>query len=510
MSYYDDASLVFLAQGAAGKGGAHGGMAYALKPEGEVEGDELVLNGDFSIDGGGTDGALEQNTYGAWGWNLSAYHGSDSSSTIKNGVLTLTNGTDGDAFAYATDGNGSQDRDVLKEDGYYRLTYTIVSKKLPASGVTNRLYGYWKGSYHDIPADVGTHVVEMDHFPTSSNKLFLFRLMSDNDQVVIDNVSIKKIKNRTFDFDVDRGSDIGATRIDSDGNVEKGTRNHLTNSNDFSVGGGSGGWYKTVASDNTHPAVLTSGQKGHDGSYGAWKLEAGSNPGTEEDREAYIRQASTNSGMQTFSVYAKAGNVEYVRIIGLGNNNGQTSNANAFFRLSGEGTKTYGNNIVSDSIRKVGDDGWYRISITFNRDLVTGCRIQVADGNGNSDGFADSAKVTEGDYIYIQDAQLEYGMYPTKYYESGIVPGIGGVKIDEPRFDYEVGGCPQLLIETARTNKVIWSEYYNATAWDAQTRGSTRTWKKNEVNPSGNYGCYEYHATASDNQLGIVCSELRQ
>ncbi len=85
--------------------------------------------------------------------------------------------------------------------------------------------------------------------------------------------------------------------------------------------------------------------------------------------------------------------------------------------------------------------------------------------------------------------------------------GKGGVNSHSPRYDYSNGGCPQLLLETTRTNRVPWSEHYGDSDWNAQTRGSVRTFKSNEKNPTGNYGCYEYHATAGDNQLGIVCAQ---
>ena len=268
------------------------------------------------------------------------------------------------------------------------------------------------------------------------------------------------------DIVYNRGADIGATRIDKDGLIEKGRQNEITNSNDFSVGGGSGGWYKTQNTPNNRLAVLTSGQSGYDGSTNAWKLEAGYNPDTADDLESYIRQPNTNSGIQTFSVYAKAGSTPYMRLIGLGTViGGSTSNANGWFHLSGSGSVPTKANVVDATIERVGTSDWYRCAITFNRALVTGVRIQIADGDGVD--FANSAKVTEGDYIFIQNAQLEYGTVATGYITSGSSTGKSGLTIDEPRFNYPAlgSGCPKLLMEQKRTNKVTYSEYFGA--WTA-------------------------------------------
>ena len=66
----------------------------------------------------------------------------------------------------------------------------------------------------------------------------------------------------TGDFTFSRGSNLSATRIGSDGLIEKGRENLLKQSNAFSTSP----WTDVTAS-------VTSGQSGYDGSSDAWLLE---------------------------------------------------------------------------------------------------------------------------------------------------------------------------------------------------------------------------------------------
>ena len=88
-----------------------------------------------------------------------------------------------------------------------------------------------------------------------------------------------------------------ATRVNSQGLVELVPYNLLTYSNTFS----NAAWTKT----NT---TVTSGQSGYDGSTNAWKLQATATNNCEVD------QSFSESETKTFSIYAKAGNVNFVAI----------------------------------------------------------------------------------------------------------------------------------------------------------------------------------------------------
>jgi len=90
------------------------------------------------------------------------------------------------------------------------------------------------------------------------------------------------------DLTFSRGSDIEATRVASNGYIEKAKVNLLLQSNSFTTT-----WTATNA-------TLTSGQSGYDGSSDAWKLESSTNA-----TESYARQTLSLSGVGTMSIYAK-------------------------------------------------------------------------------------------------------------------------------------------------------------------------------------------------------------
>ena len=435
MSLYDKAKVIFSA--AAGAGNKD--VAYNIKPVEKLKVDEVLESpSDFSSGGP---------------WNPS------SSITVANSVATFT----GSGYMALYQNN------IFEEGKVYKISVTTTIRKGEGIRVgTGQDSQDITGSNTPITTD-GSHSFYFTGQGETNDHRIVIRAHNDSTAYDFDvsNFSVREVEQKANDFSFVRASDLTATYEGADGLIKKTRENNLTNSNDFSIGGGSGGWYKTVDGPNTHPAVVSAATvSGYDGTTNAWKLEAGDNPDTTDDLEAYIRQPSTNSGVQTFSVYARGGNVDYVRLIALGNDgNGNTSNANAFFELTGSGTKTYSNNVIDTNIEKItgGDNPWYRCSITFDRTLVTGVRIQVADGNGNSDGFADSSKVTEGDNIYIQDAQLEYGLVATPYIHrtDSYSKSTAGIQEDEPRYDYSLDNDapPVLMLEPERQNLVSHSEY---------------------------------------------------
>jgi hypothetical protein len=237
-----------------------------------------------------------------------------------------------------------------------------------------------------------------------------------------------KPTNGDGDFTFSRGSNLTATRVDSNGLIEKGRENLLLQSNQFDTT-----WYNNNSTE-------TSGQSGYDGTNNAWLLtrSGGSNGG--------IRQNNTTSGVQTFSIYAKAGTKNWIKI----NNLGSVAYHQANFDLSNGvlGTIT---NAIDANIENVGN-GWYRCSVTYNATLVN-VDVRIADANNDTSGTSGS--------VYIQDAQLEQGLVATEYIESGATTGKAGLLEDSPRFDYSGGAsCPSLLLEPSRTNLIGYSEYF--------------------------------------------------
>ena len=260
-----------------------------------------------------------------------------------------------------------------------------------------------------------------------------------------------KPTNGDGDFTFSRGSNLTATRVDSNGLIEKGRENLLLQSNQFDT---------TWTLSNTS---VTSGQSGYDGSSDAWLLNSsGASP--------RIQQIVTSSGVSTFSVYAKAATDSFIQLRTFMTPSGDAS---IWVNLSsGTITNTSGSALVDSNITSVGD-GWYRCSLTVNGSLSY-LRMYPASAFGTYS--------TNGNGVYIQDAQLEQGLVATEYIESGATTGLAGLLEDSPRFDYSGGAsCPSLLLEPSRTQLIGESEYYEN--WDKNS-GTTLTTNK-LISPDG-------------------------
>ena len=235
----------------------------------------------------------------------------------------------------------------------------------------------------------------------------------------------------TGDFTFSRGSNLAATRVGPDGLIEKGRENVLLQSNQFDT---------TWAKFGT--ITLTSGQSGYDGSNDAWLYES-------ETSTHSMLQYVSGSSVYTYSVYAKAGTADGIRL-----RIDAATDTNIYVDLT-DGSIITDDSGIAYKIESVGN-GWYRVSITSNVSTLSNVRLIVTNNAGAQ---------TAGT-IYIQDAQLEIGLAATDYIESGATKGKAGLLENEPRFDYSGGAtCPSLLLEPSRTNLVTESEYYNGSYW---------------------------------------------
>lgn len=244
-------------------------------------------------------------------------------------------------------------------------------------------------------------------------------------------------KFRAHELDFTRGDDIYATRVNKKGLIEKYRENRLVQSNSFD----NASWVKVSSADGDGTTV-TSGQDGYDGTKDAWLVAK-----TKQEFGGVNQTVGGNTdNWQTFSVYAKAGSVNHVRLYAIGY---------AYFDLSGDGSVGAKSGEKAASITKIGDDGWFRLSLTVDADVtVVKINPAIADGDLGED------RVDDGDgtgSIYVQDAQLELGVIATSYLESGSSTAKEGVSEDMPRIDYR-NGEPRLLLESTRTNLARLSE----------------------------------------------------
>ena len=243
------------------------------------------------------------------------------------------------------------------------------------------------------------------------------------------------------DFTFSRGTDT-ATRVNASGLIEKERGNLLLQSNSFDTT-----WTLTSS------ISLTGGQSGYDGTNDAWLLKRS------DTSARRIQQVITPSGVQTYSVYAKAESVDWLLLFAFDG----SSSYDAYFDLASGvvGTKT---NLIDAKIESVGN-GFYRCSITYNA-AITFVRIYPAVADGNITGGISPAG------IYIQDTQLEKSLIATDYIETTTAAGYEGITDNLPRLDYSGGAsCPSLLLEPQRTNLFENSEYFSASTWIGITGG---------------------------------------
>jgi len=274
----------------------------------------------------------------------------------------------------------------------------------------------------------------------------------------------QKPTNGDGDFTFTRSS--AATRVNADGNIEKQTGNLLLQSNSF---------------DTTWSAInlnVTSGQAGYDGSNDAFLFTATAN-------NARVTQNPNTSGVQTFSVYAKKGNTNWIRL----RCDFSGGIADGYFALH-TGALGSTTNCIDSNIESVGGD-WYRCSITLDKS-ITAHRIYVTNNNGSSGSSGNSA--------YIQDAQLEQGLVARDYIETTTSAVYGGITDNVPRLDYTDSSCPALLLEPLRTNGIAQSEYFESWIQDGITTSSNTT---DTLSPEGLYNASKITAVSGNQRIYV-------
>ena len=138
--------------------------------------------------------------------------------------------------------------------------------------------------------------------------------------------------------------------------------------------------------------TLTSGQSSAlTGGVDAWKLESNGSSGF-----LALNQNVIVSGTNSFSLYAKAGTNNIISLRSLSG-----LDVRAQFDLS-NGSLIGASNTTSTEIKFI-KDNWYRITITFSASNSAFYIYPMLQG------------AADAGYIYIQNAQLELGSYPTSY-----------------------------------------------------------------------------------------------
>ena len=245
-----------------------------------------------------------------------------------------------------------------------------------------------------------------------------------------------------------------ATRVNSEGLVEKVRTNILTYSNTFS----NGAWTKLLV-------TVTGGQEGYDGTNNAWLLQI-------TDPIGRLEGFPFLNNLVTLSIYAKAGTTNVLTLAQL--------NAYSYVTCDlSNGTFTgQGGSVVYRNIESVGN-GWYR--------------IQLASTGGTLTGISIAPVGIVGDNVYIQNVQLEYGNIATDYIPTTTASVSVGPVANLPRLDYSGGAtCPSLLLEPQRTNDAAYSEYFNI--W---TQPNASVTANDIISPEGVQNGYKLTSTSN-------------
>jgi hypothetical protein len=226
-----------------------------------------------------------------------------------------------------------------------------------------------------------------------------------------------------------------ATRVNSDGLVELVPYNLLRYSEMFSIVT----WNKQNAtiSDNVTTAP--------DGTFTADKLVADA---TLAQHSIYQSGPSLDSGAYVVSCYAKAAEYSF---FSMGNAGGVTGGPIIFNLTNGTFSGSFSGGIPT--IESVGN-GWYRCSIAFFSATPSFSWWIIARNANNTSNYTGNG--TDG--IFIWGAQLVQGTSARDYLRTE-------TRLNIPRLDYSLGGCPSILLEPQRTNLALQSSSFDSATW---------------------------------------------
>jgi hypothetical protein len=264
-----------------------------------------------------------------------------------------------------------------------------------------------------------------------------------------------------------------ATRVNSDGLVELVPYNLLSYSEQFD----NAAWLKTRAT------ITANATTAPDGTSAADKMIANT-----DNLSHFIDQpiTTTTNIPFTFSFFAKAGEYEFLQI------NNQVDNSIANFDLSNGTLGTISG--YQASITDAGN-GWYRCVATRTFSYppsthrialitsATAARLESFTGNGVNG-------------LYIWGAQIVEGSTALPYQKTE-------TRLNIPRIDYSLGGCPSILLEPQRTNLFTYSEDFGA--WAANAGGISSIEPNYAISPEGVENAYKVNfVVQGDSDLALV------
>jgi len=215
-----------------------------------------------------------------------------------------------------------------------------------------------------------------------------------------------------------------ATRVNSSGLVELVPYNLLTYSEQFD----NPAWPKVSGGVGSVPVVTANQGTAPNGTLTADRLVLNLNGGTTATDRSWIDRAVTglpSSGTMSFSIWLKSSNLN-----------------------------TYTVAIQQSSIVG-GSPVLITVTPTWQRFDFTG--VRNADNSALRLGLIGNFAVSNSADLLIWGAQLnEGGLLDYQFTET---------RLNIPRLDYSLGGCPNILLEPQRSNLILWSEQFDNAWW---------------------------------------------
>ena len=178
----------------------------------------------------------------------------------------------------------------------------------------------------------------------------------------------------------------------------------------------------------------------------------------------------------TLSAFVKANTISACRLIAS-----QTGNVNyafASFNLSTKATTATLSGTFTNPTSKIDTfpNGWLRVSLTFQTGSggaltwsSSGCSIRLEKP------YQTQIYTGTGQSLYVWGAQLELGSTATTYQKTE-------TRLNIPRLDYSLGGCPNILLEPQRTNLALQSSSFDNATW---TKVASSVTANQIASPSG-------------------------
>ena len=240
-----------------------------------------------------------------------------------------------------------------------------------------------------------------------------------------------------------------ATRVNSDGLVELVPYNLLQRSEEFN----NAYWNKNGGSISANSSTAPNGTLTAD------RLTLAATTTTHGLIDFGVSGVAAST--YTVSFYVKKGTHRYITI-GIYRNT--LNNAGAGFDLdtntvTGTGATGTGYSASGATMTDVGD-GWYRCSVVCvsGTTPMTGSGLFLRNTSYTSGAIQESWAASGTETINLWGAQLVEGTNALPYQKTE-------TRLNIPRLDYSLGGCPSILLEPQRTNLALQSSSFDSATW---------------------------------------------